>query len=78
MIMGNITLHFDQLASIWSDTCSFYWEITVLRYTSSLINGFEAAEKLGDMAYEKCYNVEFKELLSPILPITKPVIMQGR
>ena len=45
-------------------------------YTSSLINGFEAAEKLvGDMAYEKCHSIDFRELLSPALSITKLVII---
>ena len=67
MIMGNVTLHFDQLMFIWSDTYGFYWEITAFRYNSSLINGFEVAEKLGDTAYEKCYSIEFRELLSQIL-----------
>ena len=66
MIMGNITLHFDQLMFIWSNTYGFYWDITTFRYNSSLINGFEAAEKLGDTTYEKCYSIEFRELLSQI------------
>ena len=30
---------------IWSDTYGFYWDITAFGYNSSLINGFEAAEK---------------------------------
>ena len=67
MIMGNITLHFDQLMFIWSNTYGFYWDITAFRYNSSLINGFEAAEKLGDTTYEKCYSIKFRELLSQIL-----------
>jgi len=67
MIMGNITLHFDQPMFIWSDTYGFYWDITAFGYNSSLINGFEAAEKLGDTTYEKCYSIEFKDLLSQIL-----------
>lgn len=72
MIMRNITF--------WS-VCfhlGFIGKSLPSRYTSSLINSFEAAEKVGDMAYEKYYSVEFGELLFSILSITKPVIIQGR